>query len=133
MCDTEADIRIAADCRDVDVVLSRDSDYMGYRSVRTIWRPVGGWNIKKYLVYSKDDMLASLELTDVQLTALACVTKNDYEPNIRDLALVSNFGIMRDLGSRDGKMGLFGLDQMRMYVVDKYWICSHVSDTVLFL
>ncbi|KAK3826544.1 MAG: hypothetical protein JOS17DRAFT_776386 [Linnemannia elongata] len=101
MCDTEADTRIAADCRDVDVILSRDSDYMGYRSVRTIWRPVGGWNINKCLVYSKDDILASLEFTDVQLIALACVTKNDYEPNIRGLALVSNFGIMKDLGSRD--------------------------------
>ncbi|KAK3841053.1 MAG: hypothetical protein J3R72DRAFT_524848 [Linnemannia gamsii] len=78
MCDTEADTRIATDCQDVDVVLSCNSDYMGYRSVRTIWRPVGVWNIKKCLVYSKDDILASLELTDVQLTALACVTKNDY-------------------------------------------------------
>ncbi|KAF9912500.1 hypothetical protein EC991_010587 [Linnemannia zychae] len=85
----------------IHVVLSRDSDYMGYRSVRTIWRPVGGWNIKKCLIYSKDDILATLEFTDVQLTALACVTKNDYEPNIRGLALVSNFEVMRDLGSCD--------------------------------
>ncbi|KAG0258480.1 sphingosine N-acyltransferase lag1, partial [Linnemannia exigua] len=100
-CDTEADTRIAADYRDMDVVMSRDSDYMGFRSVRTIWRPVGRWNIQTCLVYSKDDMLASLELTDVQLTALACVTKNDYESNIRGLALVSNFGTMKYLGSCD--------------------------------
>lgn len=122
MCDTEADTRIAADCRDVDVILSRDSDYMGYRSVRTIWRPVGGWNINKCLVYSKDDILASLEFTDVQLIALACVTKNDYEPNIRGLALVSNFGIMKDLGSRDGKTGFFGLDQMCLLSINNGFV-----------
>ena len=36
MCKTEADTRIAANYRDMDIVLSRDSDYIGYRFIHTI-------------------------------------------------------------------------------------------------
>lgn len=103
MCDTEADPRIAADSQPVDVIVSRDSDFVGYSSVRTIWRPVGHATENKYLIYCKDDILSSLKLTDTQLTALACVVKNDYDRNVPSCAVTTSYYIIKDLGSRQGK------------------------------
>ena len=49
-CDTEADPRIAEDCKAEDVVVSRDSDFLGYQTIRTIWRAVGHASANKCLV-----------------------------------------------------------------------------------
>ncbi|KAF9384765.1 hypothetical protein BGX21_001218 [Mortierella sp. AD011] len=46
-------------------------------------------------------MLDSLLLTNVQLTALACVSKNDYESNVPGLGLISNYNIIKELGSSE--------------------------------
>ncbi|KAF9110479.1 hypothetical protein BGW39_004699, partial [Mortierella sp. 14UC] len=70
-----------------------------YQTVRTIWRPVGHASANKCLVYRKSGILDSLVLTDDQLTALACVTKNDYESNVPNLGLISNYDIIKELGS----------------------------------
>ncbi|KAG0249918.1 hypothetical protein DFQ27_009718, partial [Actinomortierella ambigua] len=101
LCHTEADPAIARDSLVTDVVVSRDSDFLGYETVRTIWRPVGHTNNNRFLVYDKDGILAALKLTDAQLVVLACVSKNDYEPNIRSLAWQSNHKIIKTLEPRD--------------------------------
>ncbi|KAF9922743.1 hypothetical protein FBU30_007140 [Linnemannia zychae] len=100
-CSTEADPRIAEDCEADDIVISSDSDFLGYQHVRTIWRPVGHASANKCPVYKKSDVLDSLHLTDIQLTALACVAKNDYESNIPNLGLITNYDIIKELGSSD--------------------------------
>ncbi|KAG0082840.1 hypothetical protein BGZ92_011316 [Podila epicladia] len=100
LCDTGADPRIAADSQPVDVIVSRDSDFIGYSSVRKIWRPVGRATENKCLIYCKDDILSSFKLTDIQLTALACVVRNDYDKNVPSCAVTTSYKIINDLGSR---------------------------------
>ncbi|KAF9932912.1 hypothetical protein FBU30_007071 [Linnemannia zychae] len=101
LCETEEYPKIAIDCQPVDVVVIRDSDFMGYRSVRTIRRVVGHSSTNKCLIYSKYEILTALEMTDVQLQTLVCVSKSSHHCNIRNLALKSNYDIIMALGDRE--------------------------------
>lgn len=103
ICNMEADPRITTDSQPVDVVVSHDSDFVGYSSVRTIWHPIGHATENKYLVYCKDNVLSSLKLTDTQLMALACVVQNDCDRNMPSCAVTTSYYIIKDLGSRQGK------------------------------
>ena len=97
LCRTEADIAIAADCQTQDIVLSQDSDFFAYDSVTTFWRPVGKWDEVKVLEYSRAALLAQIGLSTTKLTALACVSRNDYNKNIPSLGIATNYSIIKDL------------------------------------
>ncbi|KAF9280673.1 hypothetical protein BGZ68_007096, partial [Mortierella alpina] len=96
-CETEADIAIAADCRPVDIVVSQDSDFFAYESVKVLWRPVGKKHEVKILEYNKAAVLEKVDLSHTKLTALACVSCNDYNKNIRSLGIATNYKIIKDL------------------------------------
>ncbi|KAG9069614.1 hypothetical protein KI688_010518 [Linnemannia hyalina] len=97
VCRTVADLAIAMDAQDIDVIISKDSDMMAYQSVTTLWRPVSNNLI---LVYKIPDVLATLGISRTQLTALAVVSRNDYYKNIYSLGPATNFSIIKSIGSR---------------------------------
>ncbi|KAG0292156.1 hypothetical protein BGZ96_004452 [Linnemannia gamsii] len=76
---TEADMEIAKDFKEGDVVLSGDSDMLAYASITTLWRPISNG---LFLEYKTADLLLALAVSRAQLTALAVVSKNDYGKNI---------------------------------------------------
>ncbi|CAO3569208.1 unnamed protein product [Mortierella alpina] len=97
ICETEADTAIAKDCQPADIVLSQDSDFFAYESVKLLWRPVGQRHDVKVLEYDKAAILSTIGLSSTQLTALACVSCNDYNKNIRYLGIATNYGIIKKL------------------------------------
>ncbi|KAF9382477.1 hypothetical protein CPC16_009322 [Podila verticillata] len=97
ICRTEADLAIALDAQDIDIIISKDSDMMAYQSIKTLWRPVSNNLI---LVYKIPDVLATLGISRAQLTALAVVSRNDYHRNIYSLGPATNFSIIKEIGSR---------------------------------
>ncbi|KAF9968632.1 hypothetical protein BGZ70_001368, partial [Mortierella alpina] len=97
-CDTEADIRIAFDCRAGDVVVSRDSDMLMYRNITTIWRPI---SYDRFLVYELPGVLTTLGIDRTQFTALGIVSRNDYNRNIYSLGSATNFSIIKELAAGD--------------------------------
>ncbi|KAI8599824.1 hypothetical protein EDD21DRAFT_416424 [Dissophora ornata] len=99
ICRTEADLAIAIDVHDTDIIISKDSDMMAYQSVKTLWRPVSNNLI---LVYKIPDVLATLGISRMQLTALAVVSRNDYHKNIHSLGAATNFDVIKKIGSRPG-------------------------------
>jgi len=100
VCTTEADVAIAQDAQPGDITISADSDMLGYASVVTLWRPVSRNLI---LVYSLPDLLATIGLSRTQLTALAVVSRNDYQRNINSLGPSTNYGVIKAIGDRPGK------------------------------
>ncbi|KAF9904961.1 hypothetical protein EC991_002201 [Linnemannia zychae] len=70
---------------------------MAYASVQTLWRPVSRNVI---LAYSMSDLLKSVGFSRNQLTALAVVSRNDYEKNIYSLGPVINFSIIKGIGHK---------------------------------
>ncbi|KAK3812333.1 MAG: hypothetical protein J3R72DRAFT_462984, partial [Linnemannia gamsii] len=101
LCPTEADVAIAADCQPQDIALTQDSDFFAYDSVKTIWRPVGKWDEVKVLEYSRAAVLAQIGLSTTKLTALACVSSNDYNKNIPTMGIATNYRIIKDLPDAD--------------------------------
>ncbi|KAG0319327.1 hypothetical protein BGZ99_005147 [Dissophora globulifera] len=99
LCPTEADIAIAADCQPEDIVVSIDSDLIIYRTVRTLWRPVG-YKQQTFRVYDKDSILDALNLTDAQLLTLGIVSRNDYGNNVPSLGIATNCKLVKDLSDR---------------------------------
>jgi hypothetical protein len=99
ICDTEADVRIAREAQINDIVISKDSDMMGYASVKNLWRPVSDNCIP---VYKITDVLLTLGISGTQLTALAVVSRNDYQRNIYSLGPAINFSVIKEIGSRQG-------------------------------
>ncbi|KAI1306435.1 hypothetical protein EDD11_004766, partial [Mortierella claussenii] len=97
---TEADLAIAIDANPRDIIISCDSDMLAYESIVTLWRPVSNGMI---LVYSIPDLLLTLGITRAQLTALAVVSRNDYNKNIRCLGPATNFSIIKSIDSLDPK------------------------------
>ncbi|KAG0196239.1 hypothetical protein BGX31_005523, partial [Mortierella sp. GBA43] len=93
-CPFEADPVIATDCRQGDIVVTRDSDALVYKNIETIWRPTSKGQM---LVYDLPAVLSSLNLTRDQLTVLGIVSKNDYESNIISLGPATNFKIVKNL------------------------------------
>ncbi|KAG9067690.1 hypothetical protein KI688_011277 [Linnemannia hyalina] len=98
--DTEADLAIAIDAEPDDIVISSDSDMMAYASIQTLWRPVSGGLI---LAYTVPDLLKALGVTRSQLTALAVVSRNDYNRNIHSLGPATNFSIIKSIDRTDPK------------------------------
>ncbi|KAF9927236.1 hypothetical protein FBU30_003419 [Linnemannia zychae] len=90
--DTEADLAIAIDADPDNIIISSDSDMMAYATVHTLWRLVSGGVI---LVYNIPDLLGALDITRAQLTALAVVSRNDYNKNVRSLGPATNFSIIK--------------------------------------
>jgi hypothetical protein len=54
------------------------------------------------LVYSMSDVLKTIEFTRNQFTALAIVSRNDYQRNIYSLGPASNYSIIKAIGHRPG-------------------------------
>lgn len=100
-CDTEADVRLARDAEPGDVIISEDSDMLGYANIKTIWRPVSKSLI---LVYNMSDVLKTIGLSCSQLTALAVVSRNDYQRNIYSLGPATNFGVIQRIKDTAGKV-----------------------------
>ncbi|KAF9132444.1 hypothetical protein BGX30_012655 [Mortierella sp. GBA39] len=73
--ETEADVAIAKDATPQDVIISADSDMLGYTTIHTLWRPVTGGLI---LEYPQAVLLSTLGLSRAQLTTPAVVSCNDY-------------------------------------------------------
>jgi hypothetical protein len=78
-------------------VLSQDSDSFAYDSVQTVWRPGGKRGVIKVLEYNKLVVLVKVGLSSSKLTALACVSKNDYNKNVPSMDIATNYGIMKNL------------------------------------
>ncbi|KAG0285753.1 hypothetical protein BGZ98_005340, partial [Dissophora globulifera] len=97
LCPTEADVLIAAECRPRDVVVTCDSDLLFYRTVLTVWRPVGSYKARRFVPYEKPAVLKALSLSSTQLTALAILSGNDYCCNIPYLAIDTNHKIVKNL------------------------------------
>ncbi|KAF9979490.1 hypothetical protein BGZ79_006554, partial [Entomortierella chlamydospora] len=64
---TEADVQISADCLPDNTIVSGDSDFLFYKSVAALWRPIG-----------KHAVCEVLGLRNEGLVALAVVSRNDY-------------------------------------------------------
>ncbi|KAG0360409.1 hypothetical protein BGX24_005570 [Mortierella sp. AD032] len=102
LCNTEADVAIAVECKENDIVLSQDSDFLAYNTVETLWRPVGRWReTAKVLEYRRSHILTKVILTCEKLTALCCVSQNDYNSNVKSLGVVSNYKIIQSLADGD--------------------------------
>ncbi|KAK3813264.1 MAG: hypothetical protein J3Q66DRAFT_420362 [Benniella sp.] len=54
----------SSECQADDIVIFRDSDFLAYPAVQTIWRLFGYSAINKHLVYGKDDVLEKLKYDD---------------------------------------------------------------------
>ncbi|KAF9956089.1 hypothetical protein BGZ72_003026 [Mortierella alpina] len=100
-CPFEADIAIAKDCQPADIVLSQDSDFFAYDTVKMLWRPVGKRDEGKVLEYDKAAVLDKIGLSSTKLTALACVSSNDYNRNIPYLGIATNYNVIKDLPDTD--------------------------------
>ena len=97
ICDTEADLAIAADCQPDDVVISTDSDMLAYGSVSILWRPISKYLV---LVYKLVDVCQQLGLSRDHLTTLAVVSLNDYNKNIYSLGPATNCSIIKRLDAQ---------------------------------
>ncbi|KAI7819816.1 hypothetical protein BC939DRAFT_505458 [Gamsiella multidivaricata] len=96
--ETEADVVIARDCRSDDIVVSADSDMLAYPSVSTLWRPISKNLI---LIYKISDICEVLDVSRIQLTALAVASNNDYGKNIYSLGPATNFSIIKTIKKQD--------------------------------
>jgi hypothetical protein len=91
---SESDVAIACDFKPGDVVVSGDSDMAAYENVETIYRPLSR---KRFLKYKMAVVTKHLELSRKQLTALCCVSKNDYTTNLTQMGIKTNYGIMKTI------------------------------------
>ncbi|KAF9272980.1 hypothetical protein BGZ68_001938, partial [Mortierella alpina] len=94
----EADVAIARDYQEGDVVLTKDCDFLAYAQVKTVWRLV---TKSKLLVYQVPDMLKAIGLTRIQLTALCVASKNGYDSNVYRLGTATNYAIMKAITGND--------------------------------
>ncbi|KAF9918123.1 hypothetical protein FBU30_000367, partial [Linnemannia zychae] len=65
---------------------------LAYKSIVTLWRPVSRSLI---LVYDVHALLKTIGLSRNQLTALAVISRNNYNKNIYSLGTVTNFSIIK--------------------------------------
>ncbi|KAG0263936.1 hypothetical protein BG011_007769 [Mortierella polycephala] len=91
---TEADLATKPE----DAVISRDSDVLVYGTISTIWRPISRG---RCLVYDVPNVLATLNISKIQLTVLGVVSKNDYNSNIYSFGCITNSGIIISLEGND--------------------------------
>ncbi|KAF9958693.1 hypothetical protein BGZ70_009115 [Mortierella alpina] len=97
-CGTEADVAIAKECGPGDIIVTKDSDFVIYSSITTIWRPVTRY---KFLAYDVQAVQVALGLNRVQLTVLGVISKNDYGANIYSLGPATNHSIVKTLKGKD--------------------------------
>lgn len=116
LCLMEANIAIAANCQSQDIVLSQVSDFLAYDMVKTLWHPVGRWNATKVLEYNKGEVLTKTALTSSKLTALACVSCNDYNKNILTLGIATNYNVIKFLPD-GGKRPITSLLKLTLFIV----------------
>ncbi|KAF8923273.1 hypothetical protein BGZ58_003143, partial [Dissophora ornata] len=117
-CATEADVAIAADAVQGDIVISGDSDLFIYKHVTVVWRPVrdGG-----FLEYRKSDVLSALGFKSAeQLTALGVVSTNDYNHSIYGLGCETNYKILKDIDTS-------GSDEVKEYLADERVVLKNKS------
>ena len=76
-----------------DWFISADSDMLAYGP--TLWRPVSKGLV---LAYNRAELCLILGFSSAQLTALACVSSNDYNKNVYSLGPSTNFSIIRHIG-----------------------------------
>lgn len=110
LCDTEADIAIAADYQPGDIVVSTDSDFLVYTSIETLYRPTGRGQRRQYLVYDKSSVLATLCLTPKQILLLGIVSRNDYGRNIATLGIATNYELVKAIPDQEGMKGSFHIE-----------------------
>ncbi|KAF9083253.1 hypothetical protein BGX27_004217, partial [Mortierella sp. AM989] len=119
-CETEADVRIASDIVEGDIVISGDSDLFVYERVTVIWRPQRGGG---FLEYRKDAVLSGLGLgSAAQLTALGVVSTNDYNRSVYGLGCETNHKIIKALGAK----GSDNEDKDVQTLVNEYLAHDHV-------
>ncbi|KAF9916185.1 hypothetical protein FBU30_001514, partial [Linnemannia zychae] len=118
LCETEADVEIAKDAVKGDIVISVDSDFLGYKNISTLWRPVSR---DKVLVYDISVVVKTLGYTQEQFAALVVVSRNDYERNIQSLGPATNYGIIKKLNGADAR------EIVSAYLHDKVVIRSNKS------
>ncbi|KAG0250171.1 hypothetical protein DFQ27_009525, partial [Actinomortierella ambigua] len=91
----EADTAIARRCARADVVVSTDSDLLGYANVTQLVRPMRG---ETYGIYVMADIIAALGLPSFcHWQALCTVSKTDYSENIAGLGHVRNLETIKNL------------------------------------
>ncbi|KAF9965990.1 hypothetical protein BGZ73_001191 [Actinomortierella ambigua] len=122
-CSGEADVEIAKVCSPTDIVVSRDSDFFAYQSVDHIWRPMGYGNRSSVARYHISDILATLQLTRSQLTAMCIVTTNDYSANVPSLG-ISNYSLIKNI---NGGMPIVFSALAATDIVDNYLQLSSVK------
>ncbi|KAF8937822.1 hypothetical protein BGZ58_002090 [Dissophora ornata] len=92
-CETEADVKIAKDTIDGDIVISGDSDLFIYQNITVLWRPARNSGFQEC---KKSDVLSGLGLqSSQQLTALGVVSTNDYGHSVYGLECETNFKVIK--------------------------------------
>ncbi|KAF9570266.1 Rad2 nuclease [Mortierella alpina] len=95
---TEADLAIALDCGPQDVVISKDSDMVVYKSINHICRPISKG---RFLDYDVQDVAEALGMSRQQLCVLGIVSRNDYNRNIPSLGSETNFKLVKEIVDSD--------------------------------
>ncbi|KAF9155401.1 hypothetical protein DFQ26_009747, partial [Actinomortierella ambigua] len=91
----EADTEIAQRCTKADVVVSTDSDLLGYADVTQLIRPMRG---ETYGIYVVADIITTLGLPSFcHWQALCTVSKTDYSDNVAGLGHVRNVEAIKKL------------------------------------
>ncbi|KAG0059220.1 hypothetical protein BGZ92_006987, partial [Podila epicladia] len=93
-CRSESDTCIGANCKQDDIVITRDSDALIYSNSNTIWRPISR---RRYLVYIIPQLLLQLQLSRTGLTTLGVVSQNDYGKGVHYMGVKSNFEVIQAL------------------------------------
>ncbi|GJJ76480.1 putative transposase [Entomortierella parvispora] len=110
VCSFEADPEIASDCQTHDVVVSRDSDMFAYDTIHTVVVPISK---DRFLVSAVEKVMSSLDLSRVQLTTFAIVSKNDYNKNVEGFGSVKTLDVIKQLDSGDADASAYiGVEQM---------------------
>ncbi|KAF8909516.1 hypothetical protein BGZ58_005976, partial [Dissophora ornata] len=137
LCATEADVKIAADCKKEDVVVTGDSDLLIYKSVPAVWRPMGRGKSRRYWLYDKAAVLDTLGLTATQLVALAVISGNDYNRNIPYLGIETNRKIIKRLAATEDETTIvekYLADPQVVFKTDKNnsenWTISSYADSL---
>lgn len=99
---TESDPEIARQYSHGEIVATIDSDLLVYGNIELVWRPGSG---RRFLVYDVLEMVTTLSINRVQLSALRIVSRNDYDCNIPSLGAATNFKIIKHLKA-SGKLKL---------------------------
>ncbi|KAG0040347.1 hypothetical protein BGZ82_003652 [Podila clonocystis] len=90
----EADVELARMCQPVDIVVTKDSDFAAYLSIKTIASPLR----HGFFIYDVDKMCSVVGLPSrAHLQALAVVSRNDYGHNIYGLGFETNAKILKKL------------------------------------